>query len=1709
MLKCEQKELLQMLAENLSLHQLLTRTYVERFNRMMLIQPMPSIVSEQQAQAQLDIITAKIENNSWLFQPVGYTLIDQQYAIVYEDFTGQTLQQYLQETALDLHQILQIAIELTNACVAIHQQGEIIEHFYPALISIQPQTHQVKLLAPQTIKWTIAHSHYKQSSQKTDELSYLAPEQTGRVVSEIDERTDLYSIGAFLYEIVTQKPLFQTDNVMDYLFYILTKKPNFTLLEQNCQLKILNQIILKLLSKDKEERYQTAYGLRMDLLKAMELLINRDFSNDFSLGENDTMTHPVLSTKLYGRETEQLILHNIFERVNNGKKEIVFLHGISGSGKSSLAKTLVQVAAEEKGYFVEAKFDQLQEQHSFQPIVEPLRKLLRQTFLEGNQSVEAFRMSMVGVDLILTESLLQLIPELQWFVNDRIRVAQESKQYLLQLNAFLFASIQKILLIFSQKKRPIIIFIDDIQWADDETIQILKQIYDQHDKGYILLLIACREESNQINEQLVVWQKELSSFTALHIRLLSYDDIYNWVSDSLQSQCETAQSIAQRLFKMTQGNALFVHEAFRTFIKEKTFYFNLQTASWEYDADKLQQSIGHTGLFSFIESRMNMLSNDALNTLQIASCFGHKFDFYLIAKLVKIPYYELLSNLEELTSNGFIMTAEGKFDFTWMALPENSQQLKSMKFQFVHDRLQQSAYESLPCDNRQNIHFAISQLLQQEDLFENQLQELVRQLNYCKELLSPSEQQQLVFWNFELATNAKNAGLYSNARQYFKQCLLFLPDNRWETLREKTIQIYMGIGECDYLVGNYEQSKNYIFEALSHAQTTLEKLKIYRLMSLIFIEEENTELVLNAGITAMELCQMNITREPKKWQVAQEFILLKAVLRNKTNEELLSLKPIENEEIDVLIQIMINIVSNSFRISSNLTGMILMRLMRLQLKYGAPSESAIVFINYALILISGFNDVKEALRFGKLAISIAENQENTYVTARVAFIYSIFLNHWENDFNSSIHQMRSAQQHLEQLGLYYTVTAMSCFLCSAQLIDGGSIQEIDDELQQQQQLYGKYPSVLAIDFLEEFKHWLHALKSPDIEPIWDAHISLKEEEAVTVMHYTLRLRMAYLYKNEQQIKLLLKDLAQQSEEVYSLPTTPVYYFLRALCNIDFLKGTTSLPFPKRTLIKEVKDSIHRFKKWATEAPHQYEHLYITLLAEQKLLKNQFAQANRYFDQAIQLAKIYQFPHDEAIICERIGKFYITQPEQVKAKYYITQSIQKLHDWGAITIANEWESLYGDYITKNKTMNKQILSNDMISLFDLTQTLANEVSIDEMLHKLLHSILKQANATTGYFIRYTNHGYYPIAKANVDEDTIPIAIIPTKSDDSRKIFLDYVLQLGEPLLIGNLEKNTVFSHLDIHAKSILCLPIQQNGKMWGFLFLKNHLLVNAFNTVQLDFLRFISTQLAVTLENAAIYNELENHVKERTASLDEMNISLINANNRLAINEQERKKLLQSISHELRSPLTSTLGYIEAILDGVVQDEAQQKVYLLRSRERLLALNRLIQDLFELAKLEAGRTEFKFTKISVQQFFDNFASRFEDNVQQANLSYLATCDLQPDQFVLVDLLRMEQVISNFISNAIKYTARGHISVSMHLESNELICIVEDSGIGIPSSELPFIFDSYYRASNSNTSNSHGIGLAICKEIITQHRGKVFAESILNQGSKFYFTLPLLK
>lgn len=1665
----------------------LYRKFIAEYDQMMLIQPLEDVYTMQMAEEKLAHVQQQSVVNPAIFQPLKVMEMANQYMFVYDDFQGQSLYQLLQST-LSLHQVLQISIKIATVLEGIHQRDHLYGFLNPKMIFVQPQTLEVKMLSPETMPDKI-------SQLDKWSLVYLAPEQTGRIRQQTDERVDLYALGSMFYEMITDKRLFEADNEHDCLFDILTKNVDTTSIVNQTRMPILGAIVQKLLAKNVRERYQTASSLKHDLIRVFEAFAENDMDVQFKLAEMERQVDVKVDGKLYGREVETQLLERALQRACKGETQLFFLTGASGMGKSSLARSVITSTLHENGYFVEGKFDQLQKHYTFEPIIAPIRELLKQVYLAGDEAVARFKKDIGKVELVVMESLLQLIPEMAWFLASEDKIVSDREQSTMQVQTYIFTSIQKILSIFAHHKRPIVMFIDDLQWASDTSVELLKQFFVQYDNGYLLFIVAMRDDENG-QRILHNWQRDVYDFQTVHLELLSMEDITEWVY-AIIGACETAHDIAQQLTRMTQGNPYFTAEAFRMLLQTSTLYYDTDKACWQYRVDDLAMIAANHELSDFIAQRINLLSEESRHTLQVAACFGQQFDFQLLLKLLDLSYYELLGQLHELMERGFIMM-KGAHQRT---LPNEKQ-----SFQFVHDGVQQTVYESLDADVRLAIHLQIGQLLQKEQMDAELLEELVRQLNCCKEHLSADEHEQLALWNAKLGMLAKTAGLVQNARYYFLESLALLPKDAWRYLRQDMLRIYMNLAECEWVLMNQEASRQYIYEALAHTETKLEKLRVYYLMTLLFEEQHSLEELMDIGFKAMDLGNMNIPRKVRKVDIAKEVIKVKWALRGKSDEALRNLPPIMREEIDVLMQVMISF--SRLEVDQNLSAMLFLRLIRLQLKYGRSSHAPIVYINYALILISGFKDVESALRFGNLAMEMANESEDIYIKARVYFVYTIFLHHWQQDLRSGLDLMREGQRCTNELGMTYITTSHSCFVCHTRFIAGDTVEEVAQELMLQKQLYSKVSNPLADDFLGEMYYWMQALMTNVAKLDYALPITLKDFPLVMAMHYTIRLQMAYLFNDRQVILTILDVLKAQEKDIGTLPIAQHYYFFRALCHLDIIAETT---LPRKHFMyymKRIKESIYELKLASEKAPHQYEHLYILLLAENEKHNQLDEDAKLHYDRAIQLAKVHEFLYHEAIFYERAARFYYERKDKKKTQRYIAQSIKKLRQWGAPVIAEKLVSIYSHYIVRTPRMNMKKITFNTLDVLEATHSLANEMTIEDIYGHFLKLMMKQANATRVKFIKRRDQWWDVNASVQRKENLFYLnthAHIATPS----QMVLIHEAEHQEVLIKQEGKNGDLSIYSECSPKTILCMPIVYKGEIDAFVYLENDVIEHVFQLVDSDMLKFLALQLLIAVENAEVYAKLEERVDERTKQLAERNIELQNAMERLEMSEQERKQLFQSVSHELRSPITSSLGYIEAILDGIVTGEAAQQKYLLRSKERLLGLNRLIHDLFDFAKLEAGRLDFQYTQLSTAQLYNLFSERFEEEIQRANLTYESYGEVSADYFVIVDVQRIEQVVENLMMNAMKYTAEGYIHLRMYMADEKLWCEIADSGIGIPKKDIPFVFRSYFRASNNDHSDSHGMGLAICKKIIEQHDGELKVDSTEQVGTTFTFSLPLVQ
>ncbi|GLC89286.1 ATP-binding protein [Lysinibacillus piscis] len=1673
----------------------LQRLYLEKRNNRMLVKSLYHNSPEHRAKLQYEFSLFSQKANPWLLKLIAMDYIDEQYSIIYENFDGISLTDFAHQH-LTIHQFLQIALELVNSCIHLHQSQMLFLAFNSSQILIHPASCKLKLISshmssPYDVETAIVMDTLQPDNPQ---LAYYAPEQTGRLNITVDYRTDLYALGVIFYELICGQLPFATDDTADLLYAILTKKPApLTTIPT-----VVWKVIEKLLAKSPDARYQSAVGLKEDLLLIQQKLMTDEPLADFLLGTEDISLQPTLSTKLYGRQPqiEQLVQH--FQRVVDGHKMFLVITGNAGLGKSQLAYEIKGEVAAVKGYFIETRYNQLQLENDMMLVIQPLRELLKQVYIEGERSVKQWCSLCEEVQLYVTKQLVELLPELTWFYDAGDTLPSISYEDTKQLQVYMSMSIQKILQTFSIRKTPIVWLIDNLHWAEPSALKFVTEIYEQHRTGYFMVLATSRMTGKEVT---------LPAHQRIDLPLLQEADIELWLQESLHMRSQTVQELAQHLLNMTQGNPLFIKEVFRASQQDQTIYFDVEMKEWQFNLKQFNQSFLSGEIVTFLENRLANIDQEALKVLQMAACFDRQFTFGQFRQLVSLSDAKLLNLLDILVIQGFLIPLDSQFKWASQLEQEATTYIYSLPFQFVHDRIQQIAYEGLATDERLRCHYRIGQLFSADLANHHQLNDAVKHFNYSISLLNLEEKQQLALWNYELGVNAKRGGFFENALYFLTMSLSLLPVDHWQTMREQAMAIYANLGECECLVGQYELADGHLAEALLHAHTLLEQLEIYHLKTLLYMESDSPTIGIEAGLAGFAAANMAIAENPSKMHVFKEYVQLKMALRHQTDETLVMSAPIQQAEIEKVIQIAINMAANTIRLNPNLTGLLLMRAFRLQLAYGGGTKTGIIFSNYAMLLNAGFGDIKQATRFGKLAIEAAEQQDNRMTKGHVYYVYGLFICHWTNTYETSIYYMSNAQKYCIEVGLYLIVTTASCFIVVAQILRGATLADIQQEIIQQQNHFSTNASALTIDFLAEMALWMDVLQEPTHPIDWACPITTQDQPIIHMMHYAIRLQMSFLLGDEQQGVAILSVLKQIDKEVFTLPVTTLYYVYRALWQFEWLRHKKDTQ-----LLADIRHSLRQLRKWAHFAPHNYEHLYTLLLAEKYRWKKLYHQAALHYDRAIQLATLRGFTQDVAVANERAANYYKTCGDEQKAQYYSKQAIMYMRAWGAETVAKRWEQLYKHIqIPSKQTQLSAYTTFEMLTVIETTQSLAKEIRMEDLLRNILFSLLKHATANIGYFIHKQQQELMVLALAKADNRQFslyhrqPIG----QFGENMQSVVRYVWQSGEPLIIHNAQEPNALFHEASTAKSILCLPIHHKDDIIAMLYLENTLTTNAFQETQVDLLKMIATQIAVSIENAMMYEELEQRVQARTKELDEMNQHLKMVNERLAKNELERKKLLHSISHELRSPITSTLGYIDLILDGVIVEADEKAKYLTRSRERLLALNLLIQDLFDLANLEAGRADYQFTSVKAYELFSQVEYRYEHEMQQRGLSYRAHFYGNEEARLLLDRTRIQQVIDNMMQNAMKYTNAGTIELLMYVKDQQFTCTIQDSGIGIPVNDLPFVFDSYYRASNVDKQESHGIGLAICKEIVKQHHGHIHVESVENEGSIFHFTLPIVQ
>lgn len=1457
--------------------------------------------------------------------------------IIFEDFNASSLRELFQGQSLPLEQWLQMAIQLSDILGRIHGTNIIHKDLNPANIVFNPETKQLKIIDfGISTQLNREYPILQNPNLLEGTLAYMSPEQTGRMNRSLDYRTDFYSLGITFYELLTGQLPFNNSDPLDLVHCHLAKYP-ISPHEINSDIpEIISQIILKMMAKNSEERYQSAWGIKADLERCYQQLQSKKIISTFVLSQQDISEIFQIPQKLYGRELEIQTLLSHFEQVSQGQKKMLLVAGYSGIGKSALVQEIYKPITRQKGYFISGKFDQLQRNIPYASLIQAFSELVRQILTETEEQVTQWKQKILAVLGINGQVIIEVIPEVELILGKQPTVTTLPPTEAQNRFNLVF---QNFITVFAKKEHPLVIFLDDLQWADQASLKLIKSLMIQQTIQSLFLIGTYRNNEVKEGHPLSLLQKELQEerIEVQHILLqpLTIEAINSLLVHTFKSDLIKTHDLAKLILEKTQGNPFFINEFLGFLYTEELINFDSQIGCWIWDIEKIKTVPITNNVVELIASKIQKLSESTQKVIRIASCIGNTFDLNTLSIVAQKTPKETNKDLLEAIQEGLIIPLGNEYKF--LTLETNNDSAK-VYYKFIHDRVQQAAYFLLSLKQKQNIHLQIGQLLLSYLSFEEQEEkifDIVNQLNFSLPLIIEQKQrEQLAELNLLAGKKAKTSAAYDAAFKYLKQGLELLTIERWQKQYKLTLELYLETAEAAYLCVDFSETERLVLIIIKNATDLLDKVKAYEIEIASYIYHHKYIEAIDIGLAVLNLLGIKVPQHPNKFDLLSTLLNIRLSLLGKKIDNLVNLPTMTNLKAQAIIRIIIVIAPSIYMANPSLLFIVIVLGIKLSLKYGNSEESAYLYSIYGLICCGSLKDIDTGYEFGNLALNLLSKQNIKFLESKIVLSINMGIRFWKEHLKNTLSSLKENHQLAMQIGdLEYAGYSASVFSNNA-LFTLPTLIIAEQEMNLFSQTLQNLKQERNVNFVNLTRQVALNLMGKAENPCLIVGQAYNEDELLPLeleisdrnkllQIYTHKLILNYFFENYQ-LALENSNIAEQYiDGGQGTITIPTYYLYDALCRLAIYP--TSKQEQKQAIQQRLQKTQQQFQYWSKHAPMNFSNKFYLIEAEKNRILNQNQKAIDCYEKAIDLAQKNEFLSEEALAYELAAKFYLSQHKERLARNYLQESLYCYNKWGALAKVKHLEQTYPQLLTlaKENSISVTLTSKESHQLLDLAtvmqahQAIAEELVLDKLLMNLMQILITNVGAQKGYLI-LENQGHLSIeAQGNAEQEQYTVLQFPLTGYLPISV-INYVMRTRNSLILDNAFQDGNFtSDLYIqthHLKSILCTPLITQGQLKGIIYLENNLISGAFTPERLKLIQLLSGQAAIALENAQLYNQLEQKVIERTQELTQTLETLKTTQQELIQSEKLAAlgQLIAGIAHEINTPLgviNSSIGNI--------------------------------------------------------------------------------------------------------------------------------------------------------------------------------------------------------
>jgi predicted ATPase/class 3 adenylate cyclase/tRNA A-37 threonylcarbamoyl transferase component Bud32 len=1397
----------------------------------------------------------------------------QSHRIYLEYIDGISLSEYL-STKPNFREILKVFCNLVEIVSRLHQKSIIHNRLSLQNILVKTDTLSVFIIDfSESTTYSKKSTHMGNPEKLDGDIRYMAPEQTGRMNRITDHRSDLYTIGIMLYEFISGQPPFNFSDPLELVHAQIAIQPKpLTDFNPNCP-QVLEQIVLKLLQKNADKRYQSASGLHVDLNDCLDLYKKNNEISTFKIAQKDIYPGFRLSQKLYGRDLEIEKLISTFEKTAKGETHLLMVTGYSGTGKSALVSEIYKPITSRKGYFVGGKFDQYQRAIPYYAILKAFDALIHILLTENESKLERIKTDMLGVLGQEGKVLTDVMPSLEMIIGKQPPVAEVSGEDAQNRFKYVF---QKWLSVLCTEQHPIVLFIDDLQWADSSSLDLLETLMLKKD-NHFFCIGAYRDNEVSSAHPLSITLNDIREIgvrlDSIHLDNLSLNNLEELLQDSLLIDRKHVKSLAELVHQKTRGNAFFVVQFLKNLAEKSLLNFNFKQRQWEWDINEIKKQNITDNVVLFMADKIKELSEETQKIIKVAACLGNIFDIARLRTISNLDENKISKELESLLIEGLIVKLENSY-------------------KFAHDRIQQAVYSLIQEEDRIALHYKIGQTLWKKsegDELEGNIFEVVNHINWGIRLIDDlSKRLSIAKLNLRASEKAKLTSAFSESFSYIKSAIKLLPENSWKTHYDLRLKIYEEAAESAFLDGKFEEMHLYIDEILDNAKDLLSRVKPYEIRINAYKAENKLKEALNTGLDILKQLGERFPKKPSMLTIFPDLIKTVLKLRNKKLEDILEL-PDANDPVKIAsIRILATIAPSSYWGNPTIFPHIIFRMCQLSLKHGVTAASAFGFATYGVIMIGVLNKIKTGYPYGKIGLALIKRFNAKEWVAQVYTPVYALINIWNGHIKHTLSPLLDSYHiGLETGAIEFSCINANIYSIHAYVI-GKPLDKLEPEIkdysniikQHKQETNFMYNEIFrqsALNFMGKAEDYLK-LKGEafDEDKLFEQGITDKNR-TITFMIYCHRSILGnyfghadFAFENSLKAEELLDAVLGKIE-------VALQSFHSGLAAANVSSGKFSMAKSK------LKKSIKKLKHWSKNAPENFEHKLYLLQAEKARLSKEHNKARDLYDLSINSANKHNYIQEAALASEMAGRYHMQNKNSTLSRFYIRNAYQLYRDWGATAKLYQLAKAYPNEL--KGLVNKQVLamealdlgnefslsSLDLQSVFKVSTALSGEVVFEKMLRQLMHIMSENIGANKAALVLSDKDELNIAARWTVDQKETSIEKIPLhKSEILPKTIINYIERTKKQVILGDARQDQIYGkdpYLQKHKiKSVLATPLINKGNFQGILYLENNLLNNAFNTENVKFLNLLTSQIAVSIENAMLYDNLEKKVIERTSEL---------------------------------------------------------------------------------------------------------------------------------------------------------------------------------------------------------------------------------------------------